>query len=133
MHFFKGTLARNLARVAQVAPFSADTITPLLQSSAQAAASVGCASSGESCSFNWRPNSQSGTSDLGSQFSALEVIQANLVPVGKSLAGSGSSASNSSATGAANGGGGPTKSEAVGKGWGNVAFLTSVMWSLLAI
>jgi mannan endo-1,6-alpha-mannosidase len=95
-------LARDLARTAQIAPFTADTIMPLLQSSAQAVASVGCASSGEKCGFYWRANANDENSDLGSQFSALEVIQANLVPASKGLA-IGSSSPNSSTPGSGTG------------------------------
>jgi mannan endo-1,6-alpha-mannosidase len=101
--FFKGLLARDLARTAQVAPFTASTIAPILQDSAKAAASVGCAN-GAKCVSSWQqglldsqPKDQ--VSNLGSQFSALQVIQQNLAGSGKALVGqSGSSSTNGTAT-----------------------------------
>jgi mannan endo-1,6-alpha-mannosidase len=96
-------LARDLARTAQIAPFTAATILPLLQDSAKAAASVAC-TDGEKCLFSWQQGlldsePKDKVSNLGSQYSALQVIQQNLLDVSKALAvQSGSSSSNGSAT-----------------------------------
>ncbi|KAE9963801.1 hypothetical protein EG328_011031 [Venturia inaequalis] len=86
--FFKGMLARDLARTAQIAPFTAETINPILQESAKAAASVAC-TDGTKCFASWReevPGSGDQDHTLGSQFSALQIIQQNLVGPGKALA-----------------------------------------------
>lgn len=83
-------LARDLARTAQIAPFTASTINPILQDSAKAAASVACADVAR-CLASWQqglPDSdeQDQDSTLGSQYSALQIIQQNLVGSGKVLA-----------------------------------------------
>jgi mannan endo-1,6-alpha-mannosidase len=101
--FYKGNLARDMARTAKVAPFTASIIQPLLKSSAAAAASTGCTNSNGSCAFNWLSNEGgSGPSDLGTQFSALEVIQSILVPSAGALATTNGTASNSSTNGGQN-------------------------------
>ncbi|KAF1811304.1 glycoside hydrolase [Eremomyces bilateralis CBS 781.70] len=87
--FYKGIFASNLAQTAQYAPFSASTILPLLRSSAQGAASNACPDADGFCSYSWTPGTGSnvgGSSDLGHQLSALQVIQANLVPHASGLA-----------------------------------------------
>lgn len=83
-------LSRDLARTAQIAPFTASTILPILQDSAKAAASVAC-TNGASCLPSWQqtlPDSEDKAQDgnLGSQYSALQVIQQNLVGGSKALA-----------------------------------------------
>lgn len=96
-------LARDLARTVQIAPFTASTIMPLLQDSAKAAASVAC-TNGEKCLFSWQQDlldsqPKDKVSNLGAQFSALQVIQQNLAGSGKALVvQSGSSSSNGPAT-----------------------------------
>jgi mannan endo-1,6-alpha-mannosidase len=103
--FFKGLLARDLARTAQLAPFTSASISPLLTSSAKGAASV-CDSSGANCGFIWTSNSNSTNGPpVGPQFAALEVIQANLVPTSKAPSGNGTNTPNG-------GGSSPTKSGA---------------------
>ncbi|KAH8666952.1 glycosyl hydrolase family 76-domain-containing protein [Xylariales sp. PMI_506] len=82
MHFYKGALMRDLARTARAAPFTADTILPLLQSSAKAVAATACTNSNGSCSFDWQGTDDGDAIyDLGTQYSALEAIQANLQPI----------------------------------------------------
>jgi len=77
--FYKGILARNLALTPLVAPFTVYQILPLLQSSAKAAASTACSSSNGSCGFSWLQNAKESSSlDLGSQYSAFEVILSNI-------------------------------------------------------
>jgi mannan endo-1,6-alpha-mannosidase len=98
--FYKGIGARDLARTAQVAPFTASIITPLLQSSAKGAATIGCDSEGDKCVLDWSQTS-SDASDVGSQFSALQIIQQNLVASSKAPSAGGSATSNSSASGTA--------------------------------
>jgi mannan endo-1,6-alpha-mannosidase len=84
--FYKGILASSLAWTAQAAPFSAATILPLLQSSAKGAAANACSSDGI-CSFVWTTAASGGSvsQGLGPQYSALQVIQANLVMSAKSI------------------------------------------------
>jgi mannan endo-1,6-alpha-mannosidase len=108
MRFFKGLLSINLARTAVVAPFTASSILPLLQSSAKAAAANACTFSNGTCAFSWASSGKSGTadstSDLGSDFSALEIIQANLVGSAKAIVTqNGSATENSSSSGSAGG------------------------------
>lgn len=138
-------LARDLARTAQIAPFTASTITPLLQDSAKAAASVAC-TDGAKCLFSWQQGlldgqSKDDVSNLGTQFSALQVIQQNLAGQGKALAvQSGASSSTGSATpfagGSASGSGtGASASAAANAGASfhtglSVAFIPFVVVSL---
>jgi mannan endo-1,6-alpha-mannosidase len=102
-----------MARTAVAAPFTADAISPLLRSSAEAAATVGCADDGgATCGFEWGPNATAGQSDLGAQYSALEAIQGILVPGGKGLAMAGGG---SSGAGSGSGGdGSPTPAKGAG-------------------
>jgi len=103
---FKAYLARWMAATAKIAPFTADTILPLLKTSATAAAAQ-CdgGTNGDTCGFKWIDNATwDGTSGVGQQMAALEVIQSNLITeatdlvtnstggtsVGNSAAGSGS-------------------------------------------
>ncbi|KAE9966898.1 hypothetical protein BLS_006755 [Venturia inaequalis] len=105
--FFKGMLARDLARTAQIAPFTADTINLILQESAKAAASVAC-TDGTKCFASWReevPGSGDQDHTLGSQFSALQIIQQNLVGPGKALAAQNGTASTLISGGSASGNG----------------------------
>ncbi|KAF2195712.1 glycoside hydrolase family 76 protein [Zopfia rhizophila CBS 207.26] len=77
---YKGQFARSLAITAKIAPFTADTIMPLLRSSAKAAAAQ-CIGGLQNnlCGFNWT-SSYDGTAGPGQQMSVLQVIQANLEP-----------------------------------------------------
>jgi len=76
--FYKGVLARDMARTMIVAPFTESTILPLLQSTGEAAAASGCTNSNGTCGFVWTGSTNNGT-DLGSDYSALEAVLGNLV------------------------------------------------------
>lgn len=89
---FKAYLARWMASVTKLAPWTTDQIMPLLKSSAQAAAQQ-CTggSDGVTCGSRWWMG-WDGSYGVGQQMSALEVIQANLIsfvsgPVGNSTGG----------------------------------------------
>ncbi len=80
---FKGYLARWMAKTMLVAPWTADSITPILQTSAVAAAAQ-CAGppDGTTCGLHWdRGDQYDGNTGVGEQLAALEVIQANLAQV----------------------------------------------------
>ena len=77
MKAFKGQLVQSLVDTIQMAPYTAQSILPLLTSSAQAAAKV-C--NGDFCSEVWNgKTSTNATSGLGEQLSALSVVQGLLV------------------------------------------------------
>ena len=96
--FYKGLLARSLGLTPLAAPYTAAQIQPLLQSSASAAVNSAC--NNGTCSFSWSPNAKSnanqkakrdGGIDLGSQYSAFEVVLSNLASSGKASASGGNS------------------------------------------
>jgi mannan endo-1,6-alpha-mannosidase len=108
---FKAYYSRWLAATTKSAPFTYNTIMPLLRSSATAAA-LQCDGTAFSnaCGFKWIDGATwDGTNGIGQQMSALEVIQANLIvqanvlvtnttggtSVGDSSAGTGSSSTGS--------------------------------------
>jgi len=100
-HSFKAYLARWMALTAQLAPFTASAITPLLQSSSTAAAGqcIG-GNNGRMCGQQWYSTTWDGSSGVGQQMAALSVIGTNLlspamVPLTNSTGGT--SASNPSA------------------------------------
>lgn len=76
--FFKGVLARDMARTTAMAPCTESMILPLLQSTTKAVADSGCTNSNGTCGFVWTGPTNNGT-DLGSDYSALEVVLGNLV------------------------------------------------------
>jgi len=77
---FKAYLSRWLAATTLLAPWTADTIMPLLQSSALAAAqSCSGGSDGVTCGNKWWVAGWDGLYGVGEQMSALEVIQSTLV------------------------------------------------------
>ncbi|ORY17236.1 carboxyl transferase domain-domain-containing protein [Clohesyomyces aquaticus] len=83
---FKASLSRWLAVTAQVAPFTAPQILPLLQASAVAAARqcnghglAGTTASETLCGSRWYYNESDGNVGVGQQMSALGIIQANLI------------------------------------------------------
>lgn len=103
---FKAYLARWMAATTKMAPFTYDAVQAKLASSATAAAQQ-CSggNSGRMCGLKWTNRATwDGTSGVGQQMSALEVIQSNLIQqvagpvtnstggtsVGNPLAGSGS-------------------------------------------
>jgi len=77
---FKAYFSRWLAATVQLAPWTADTIMPLLRTSALAAAqSCSGGSDGVTCGTKWWVPGWDGQYGVGEQMSALEVIQSNLV------------------------------------------------------
>lgn len=90
---FKAYLSRWLAATTKVAPWTHDTIMPLLQKSAQAAA-LSCTggNDGVTCGTKWTTGNWDGAYGVGQQMNALEVIQSNLIdkvggPVGNKTGG----------------------------------------------
>ena len=77
---FKAYLARWMAATTKVAPWTADTILPLLAASATAAAQT-CVGgeTGEMCGTKWNYQGYDGGLGVGQQMNALEVIQSNLI------------------------------------------------------
>ena len=77
---FKAYLARWMAASTKVAPFTHDTIMPLLASSAQAAAtSCSGGDDGSTCGTKWTEGQWDGATGVGQQMSAMEVFQSNLI------------------------------------------------------
>lgn len=79
---FKAYLARWIAAAIVRAPFTYDRLKPILETSAQAAA-ASCTGgvNGTSCGLRWTTGSFDGSTGVGEQMSALEVIQSNLITV----------------------------------------------------
>ncbi|KAJ9142547.1 Mannan endo-1,6-alpha-mannosidase [Coniochaeta hoffmannii] len=84
---FKGYLTRWMAGTTQMAPFTYDTIAPLLQSSAAAAAKA-CSGSpdagfngipGTACGFKWTDGGFDGSVGVGQQMNALSAVMYTLV------------------------------------------------------
>lgn len=91
---FKGYLARWMAATTQVAPYTFDTMMPLLQKTATAAAKA-CSGSpttgfngkaGTACGFKWTTGGFDGLVGVGQQMNALAAIQYTLTK--KPVAGS---------------------------------------------
>jgi mannan endo-1,6-alpha-mannosidase len=81
---FKAYFSRWLAATTQLAPWTADTIIPLLRSSALAAAqSCSGGTDGVTCGTRWWVPGWDGRYGVGEQMCALEVIQSNLVAQAK--------------------------------------------------
>ncbi|CAJ2504183.1 Uu.00g115770.m01.CDS01 [Anthostomella pinea] len=87
---FKGHLARWMALTTIIAPFTADTITPLLKLTATAAAQQCSGQSaakfqgpaGTACGFSWlKQGSFDGITGVGEQMSALQAIMGTLADV----------------------------------------------------
>lgn len=86
---YKAYLVRWMAAATKVAPFIYDAVIAVLQSSA-AAAALQCSGSpvdhpnGRMCGLSWSKGAQwDGTSGVGQQMAALEVIQSNLIQQAK--------------------------------------------------
>ncbi|SCU96023.1 LAME_0F14532g1_1 [Lachancea meyersii CBS 8951] len=76
---FKSIFSRMLSLTSVLAPYTADTINPLMEASAEAAAkSCTGGSDGHTCGMNWETGSWDGYYGLGEQACALEVIQSLL-------------------------------------------------------
>ena len=81
---FKGYLARWLAVSAQIAPYTAPTVIPLLQKSGIAAAQSCSGPSTTSslpyeCGNRWYWDGYDGKSGVGQQLAALSIISANML------------------------------------------------------
>ena len=77
---FKAYLARWMAATTKVAPWTHDQIIPLLQSSASAAAtSCSGGDDGTTCGMRWTTGNWDGSTGVGEQMCALEVIQSGLI------------------------------------------------------
>ena len=77
---FKSSLARWLATTSVVAPFTAGQVGAILRASA-VGASYACTAGpyGNTCGSKWYTNTSDGTSGLGQQLSAMEVMYTLLV------------------------------------------------------
>lgn len=113
----KGLAVRSYARAIASAPFISESLTPILEASAEAAAK-GCSKDDDEveCQLRWTAKRNDESGALGESFSALAVVQALLVPESKPLATG--SASNGTSTGnptsnapAASGSGKPAENE----------------------
>lgn len=77
---FKSIFSRMLGFTSVLAPFTSDTIDPLLKASAMAAAgSCDGGTDGHTCGLDWQLKTNDGYYGLGEQMSALEVIQQLLI------------------------------------------------------
>lgn len=78
---FKAYLSRWMAATTKMAPWTYDTVIDRLRTSAKAAAAqCNGGSNGRTCGLIWTNNGTwDGTSGVGQQMSALEVVQSNLI------------------------------------------------------
>ena len=130
---FKAYLSRWLAATAVLAPFTAPTIQPMLANSAAAAAKqCNGGTSKTLCGTKWTAGGAwDGTTGVGQQMSALEVVQTNLAFIGLNSTGGGSNASGAgSASGGEGGGKGPLTQTTGGTSQGDPnAGTTPQTWS----
>ncbi|KAH8689980.1 putative cell wall glycosyl hydrolase Dfg5 [Talaromyces proteolyticus] len=77
---FKAYFARWMTATTQMAPFTYDLIMPKIRASALAAAKT-CTGgpNGTSCGMKWTEQNYDGSTGVGEQMSALEVLQSNLI------------------------------------------------------
>lgn len=78
---FKAYLSRWMAASTKVAPFTADTLLPLLKSSAQAAVGTCTAGAdGNQCGLRWSKGATNdGSLGVGEQMAVMEVVQSQLI------------------------------------------------------
>lgn len=77
---FKAYLSRWMAATIKVAPWTHDTIFPLLQTSAQGAAnSCSGGADGTTCGTQWYTGKWDGSTGVGQQMCAMEIFQSNLI------------------------------------------------------
>lgn len=81
---FKGFLHRWYSTVSQLAPYSAETIRPILATSA-AAAIKQCtgAALGRQCGFKWASGVYDGKTGAGQEMAALSAVMSLLIPQAK--------------------------------------------------
>ena len=97
---FKGIAAEWLGATVQIAPFTADTITPYLQASAKgAAASCSGGDNKTTCGFDWTKSKHDGKTGFGQELSALNVILANLATNASAPVAAATSSQNSTSSG----------------------------------
>ena len=111
-NFYKGVLARDMARTIAMAPFTESTILPLLQNTTEGVAESGCTNSDGTCSFVWTGQTNNRT-DLGSNYSSLEVVLGNLVVGEKALQTGNGTSGQGSGNSTASDGNAPQKSGGV--------------------
>ncbi|KAK4204235.1 putative glycoside hydrolase [Triangularia verruculosa] len=115
---FKGYLTRWMARATQLAPYTVETISPLLTNSAVAAAKA-CSGSptqapqgeqpfrgtpGTACGFSWTKGGYDGMNGVGEQMNALSAVASTLVDrADVPVTGDTGGTSRGDATGGANG------------------------------
>jgi mannan endo-1,6-alpha-mannosidase len=75
---FKAYLSRWMAATIQMAPYTHDTLLPLLQSSAAGAAAA-CSGGGNICGFKWTTGQYDGVTGVGEQMSAISVFGSTLI------------------------------------------------------
>lgn len=87
---FKGFVARWMAQTTQLAPFTRDTVMPVLKTSAAAAART-CTGgdSGRMCGFKWHQDTWDGTIGAGPQMNVLATLTSLLVDYGSEATASG--------------------------------------------
>lgn len=102
---FKGYVARWMASTMQLAPFTRDTILPVLRTSAQAAvATCTGGDSGRMCGFKWHQRSWDGTTGAGQQMNVLATLVSLLATGGETTGGGDGGAPVTNATGGTSGG-----------------------------
>jgi mannan endo-1,6-alpha-mannosidase len=82
MYSFKSYLTRWLATTTQLAPYTYDTIMPVLKTSAVAAAKQ-CSggANGRMCGLSWSKGTDwDGTQGVGQEMAAMSVIITNMIP-----------------------------------------------------
>lgn len=81
---FKGFLHRWYSTISQLAPYTAETIRPVLKTSAQAAIKQ-CtgAALGRQCGFKWASGVYDGKTGAGQEMAALSAVMSLLIPAAK--------------------------------------------------
>lgn len=82
MFSFKAYLTRWMAATTKVAPYTYDTIMPVLKTSALAAAKQ-CDgdTNGRTCGLSWSKGTWDGTKGVGQQMAAMSAIFVNILPL----------------------------------------------------
>lgn len=76
---FKAYLSRWMAQTTKMAPFTTERIMRRLRTSAIAAARQCTGEGGTTCGLKWTQPTWDGSTGVGEQMSAMEVIQTNLI------------------------------------------------------